>query len=56
MTDKLFVIKKYVRARNAADALRKERKQAADDVWVDEYWRKNERDNLADTLGFKSSK
>lgn len=54
--DKLFVIKKYVRALNAAQALRKERRQPADDCWVDEEWRKNNTDKLADAIGFSVHK
>jgi hypothetical protein len=50
---KLYVIKKYVKATSAAEALRKERTVAADDVWVDDDWRKNNRDNLADAIGFE---
>jgi hypothetical protein len=49
---KLYVIKKYVKATSAAEALRKERNVAADDVWVDDNWRKSQRDNLAEAIGF----
>lgn len=49
---KLFVIKKYVRALSAADAIRKEKKIAVDDCWVDDDWRKANKDNLADAIGF----
>lgn len=36
---KLFVIKKYVFATNAKDAIRKEKRVPVDDVWIDEKWR-----------------
>lgn len=49
---KLFIIKKYVRAYSAADAIKKEASIAPDDVWVDDDWRKNNTDNLADAIGF----
>lgn len=35
---KKFVVKKYIMAKSAADALKKEKKTAADDVWIDEKW------------------
>jgi len=51
---KLFVIKKYVLADNAFQALKKERKQAPDDCWVDEEWRKKQEDvnDLQSAIGF----
>jgi len=49
---KLFVIKKYVKALSAADAIRKEKTIAVDDCWVDDDWRKLNKDNLADAIGF----
>jgi hypothetical protein len=51
--DKLFVIKKYVMAPNAKAALRKERKTEVDDIWIDDDWRKNSKDNLAAAIGFQ---
>lgn len=33
---KVYVIKKYVVAKNAEEAIRKERKQKVDDCWTDE--------------------
>ncbi len=50
--DKLFVIKKYVMASSAQDALRKEKNIKPDDCWVDEDWRKNTKDKLAEVIGF----
>lgn len=38
--DKLFVIKKYVMAPSAMEALRREKKIVADDCWIDEDWKK----------------
>lgn len=52
---KLYVVKKYVKAVSAAEAIRKERKMPVDDVWVDDEWRKNQRDGLAEAIGFKIS-
>jgi len=52
MKDKLFVIKKYVKASCASEAIRKEKHIKVDDCWVDDDWRKNNKDNLADAIGF----
>lgn len=50
--EKMFVVKKYIMASSAKDALRKEKKHPADDCWIDEEWRKNKTDNLASAIGF----
>lgn len=52
MSDKLYIIKKYIKAPSAAVAIRRERNHPVDDVWVDDEWRKNNTDRLADTMGF----
>lgn len=51
---KLFVIKKYVLAENAMEALKKEKKLAPDDCWVDEDWRRKQEDitNFQSAIGF----
>jgi hypothetical protein len=54
--NKMFVIKKYVMAPNAREAIKRERKVEVDDLWVDEDWRKNKSDRLADAIGFTTSK
>lgn len=46
---KLFVIRKYIMARNAKEALKKDLTTPADDVWIDNDWQKN---NLASAIGF----
>jgi hypothetical protein len=35
---KLFIVRKYVQASSAREALKKEKTQEADDVWIDEKW------------------
>lgn len=35
---KLFVIRKFVRAENAQDAIKKEKALAPDGVWIDDKW------------------
>lgn len=37
---KLFIIKKYVWAKSAQHALKKEKNTPPDDVWIDEDWKK----------------
>jgi hypothetical protein len=42
---KLFIIRKYVYAEDAQDAIKKEKKQGVSDCWVDEEWKKKQLDN-----------
>jgi len=48
---KRFIVKKYIMARSAAEALLIEAKIGADDVWIDEEW-KNKNEFGADAIGF----
>jgi hypothetical protein len=52
---KLFIVKKYILATSASDAIRKEKNIKPDDVWVDDDWRKGNKDNLASAIGFEIS-
>lgn len=36
---KLYVIRKYIKARSVADALKVEKRQDADDIWLDEGYK-----------------
>lgn len=47
---KMYVIKKYVMASSAHEALRKEKRTPVQDCWVDDEPRKS--DNLANLIGF----
>mgnify|MGYP001598959697 FL=1 len=49
----MFVVKKYIKAFPAKEALKKEKKQEADDCWIDDDWRKEKKDRLAEAIGFK---
>lgn len=49
---KRFIIKKYIMAKSAHDALKKERKIRPDDVWVDEDWKKENPNTLQSAIGF----
>jgi len=51
--NKMFVVKKYIMAKSATEALKKERKTPADDCWVDEDWRKGQANQLASAIGFQ---
>lgn len=48
--EKLFVIKKYIKAKSASDAIRKDKTSAVDDVWIDDKWR--EEQTLKEIKGF----
>lgn len=50
---KLFVVRKYVMADSAAQALRKERNQKPDDCWLDEDYKKNAVQELKPAIGFE---
>lgn len=52
---KLFVVRKYVMAHSAAEAIRKDKTTAVDEVWVDEEWKKHG-SNLPDAIGFGVSR
>lgn len=52
---KLFVVKKYVYATSAVQAIKLEKKQKPDDVWVDDDWKK-ENMYKEPEVGFKSNK
>lgn len=55
MKNKLFVIRKYVYAKSAIDAIRKEKKVIVDDIWLDEEWKKN--NQISNPIeGFKKNK
>lgn len=51
--NKKFVVKKYVWAQSAADAIKKESKVRVDDVWVDEDWRRANTQDQKTEIGFK---
>ena len=40
---KLFVVKKYIMATSAQEALKKEKRTRPDDVWIDDDWRKEQK-------------
>lgn len=52
MKDKRFIVRKYIMAKSAHEALKKERTIRPDDVWVDEEWAKNNPKDLISAIGF----
>lgn len=44
----LYVIRKYIRANSATEAIRLDRKKSVDDVWLDEEFKKQ----LPSAIGF----
>lgn len=53
---KRFVVKKYIMARSAQQALKIEKKVLPDDVWVDEDWKKENPNTLTSEIGFHTPK
>lgn len=51
----MFVVRKYIMATSAKDALRKEKKIPPDDVYIDNDWQKGQCNNLANAIGFEAT-
>lgn len=49
---KMYVIKKFVMANSAQQAIRKERKAPVDSVWIDDDWAKGNSKTLESAIGF----
>jgi hypothetical protein len=47
---KLYVVRKYIRATSAAQAIRKDKTTPVHDAWVDTEWKT---DHLASAIGFE---
>lgn len=48
---KLFVVKKFIWATSAKQAILKDKQAPVDDVWVDEKWKEGQQ-NLPDAIGY----
>ena len=46
---KMFIVRKYIKAISAAQAIKKDRETPVHDCWIDEKWGD---ENLADAIGF----
>lgn len=53
--NKLFVVRKYIWAKNAGQAIKKDRETPVEDVWIDEDWKKSS-NNPKDAIGFYAPK
>lgn len=53
--DKLFVVRKYIMAKSAQDALRKERKSLPDDCYVHDAWQNTNINQLESAIGFTAN-
>lgn len=50
---KLFIVRKWILATSAKDALKKEKRYQADDIFVDDDWRKTNGDDYqSKAIGF----
>jgi hypothetical protein len=50
---KMYIVRKYIKARNVKEALRKEPKVEVHDLWIDDKWSENE---LPSAIGFDDGK
>lgn len=50
---KRYIVRKYVMARSAAEAITKSRRLKPDDVWIDDTW-KTEPKQFESAIGFTS--
>lgn len=51
-TLKRFIVRKYIMASSAHEALKKERRIRPDDCWVDDEWKKENPNQLTSAIGF----
>lgn len=49
--NKLFVVRKYIFAKDAEEAIKKEKGQPVEDVWIDEDFKKGQ-GKLSNAIGF----
>lgn len=52
---KLYVVRKYIKATSAAEALRLEPSHKPDDVWVDDDWKRLANTEREAAIGFMAS-
>ena len=51
---KQYIVRKYIMAKSAKDAIKLDKKKEVDDVWVDEDWKASQLENNG--IGFKDNK
>lgn len=50
--EKLYIVRKYIMAKSASEAIKKERKIIPDDVWVSDDWMKENKSDLTSAVGY----
>lgn len=50
--EKLYIVRKYIMAKSAAEAIKKERRIIPDDVWVSDEWIKENKSDLTSAIGY----
>lgn len=50
--NKRFIVRKYIMAKSASDALKNERRFRPDEVFLDDEWMKQKGTNLQSAIGF----
>jgi len=49
---KLYIVRSYVMAKNAAEAIRKAKKKDAEDAYVSDEWKQGQVGQLTDAIGY----
>jgi hypothetical protein len=49
---KRYIVRKYIMAKSAKEAFKKDRTHMPDDVWVDDEWKKENQKDLSSAIGF----
>lgn len=49
---KRFIVRKYIMAKSAKEAIKKDKTTMPDDVWVDDEWKKENPNQLVSAIGF----
>jgi hypothetical protein len=52
LDEKLYVVRKYIMATSAKQAILKDKTAPVEDVWVDTDWQKRQTQILASAIGF----
>jgi len=50
--NKRFIVRKYIMAKSAKEAIKKDKTTMPDDVWVDDEWKKENPNQLVSAIGF----
>lgn len=53
---KLYIVRKYIMATSAKDAIKKDKTAPVDDVWADENWLRETSDKASGNVGFNKRK